>query len=167
MRDQVVDYVKAWTSKKEVTQKQLLEWIGIGKPKFYAWKERYGKSNEHNALIPRDHWLVDEEKAAIIAFHESHPLNGYRRLCHMMNDADVVAVSPSTVRNVLKGAGLMDKKPAEPSKKGTGFNQPLKPHQHWHTDVTYINLGGTFYYLSAVLDGYSRSIINWERLEKV
>jgi hypothetical protein len=31
--------------------------------------------------------------------------------------------------------------------KGTGFEQPLQPHQHWHVDVSYINLSGTFYYL--------------------
>jgi hypothetical protein len=31
-----------------------------------------------------------------------------------------------------------------PSPKGTGFEQPLKPHQHWHIDVSYINAYGTF-----------------------
>ena len=32
---------------------------------FYAWRKRYGKANEHNALVPRDHWLTDEERDAI------------------------------------------------------------------------------------------------------
>ena len=44
----------------------------------------------------------------------------------------------------------------EAIKKGTGFEQPLQPHQHWHIDVSYINIAGTFYYLCSVLDGYSR-----------
>jgi hypothetical protein len=35
----------------------------------------------------------------------------------------------------------------KPSKKGTGFEQPLTAHQHWHIDVSYINISGTFYYL--------------------
>ena len=50
----------------------------------------------------------------------------------------------------------------EPSKKGTGFVQPLRPHEHWHVDVTYINICGTFYYLCSLLDGYSRTIVHWE-----
>mgnify|MGYP001567260676 FL=1 len=39
---------------------------------------------------------------------------------------------------------------------------PLRPHEHWHIDVSYLNISGTFYYLCAVLDGYSRQIIHWE-----
>lgn len=80
----------------------------------------------------------------------------------MMLDAGVVAVGPSTVRSVLKAAGLMDRWSPKPSKKGQGFNQPLKPHQHWHIDVTYINIAGTFFYLTTLLDGYSRFILHWE-----
>jgi transposase InsO family protein len=49
-----------------------------------------------------------------------------------------------------------------PSKKGTGFVQPLHPHQHWHIDIAYLNVGGTFYYLCSVLDGCSRAIVHWE-----
>jgi len=41
-----------------------------------------------------------------------------------------------------------------PSKKGTGFIQPTKIHQEWHTDISYINTGGTFYFLISVLDGF-------------
>jgi putative transposase len=85
----------------------------------------------------------------------------------MMIDADVVYVSPGTVYNVLKKAGLIIDSDRKPSKKGTGFVQPLKPHEHWHIDVTYINLGGTFYYLCAILDGYSRYIVHWELRESM
>jgi putative transposase len=61
-------------------------------------------ANEHNSLVPRDWWLEDWEKKAIIKFHASHPLEGYRRLAFMMLDADVVAVSPSSVYRVLRNA---------------------------------------------------------------
>jgi putative transposase len=40
--------------------------------------------------------------------------------------------------------------------------QPLRLHEHWHIEVAYLNLGGTFYYLCSVLDGASRSIVHWE-----
>ena len=45
--------------------------------------------------------------------------------------------------------------------------QPLKPHEHWHTDISYINICGTFYYLWSVLDGFSRPIVHWEICESM
>jgi transposase InsO family protein len=85
----------------------------------------------------------------------------------MMIDADIVAVSPSSVYRTLKEAGFLDSRNIKPSKKGTGFDQPLEAHEHWHTDVTYVNLGGTFYYLCSVLDGFSRYIPHWELRESM
>jgi transposase InsO family protein len=49
-----------------------------------------------------------------------------------------------------------------PSKKGTGFKQPLKAHEHWHIDVSFLNIAGTFYSLCSILDGYSRYVVHWE-----
>jgi putative transposase len=80
----------------------------------------------------------------------------------MMLDANVVAVSPSSVYRVLCDAGLMKKHNGKPSLKGKGFDQPTKPHEHWHVDVTYINIAGTFFYLCSLLDGYSRFLVHWE-----
>lgn len=154
--------MKKWSEKTEIPICRILPWIPLRKGKFHAWKDRYGKANEHNGKIPRDFWLEDWERQAIIDFHCANPLNGYRRLCFMMIDAALVAVSPSTVRNVLKRAGLLDRKAGRPSKKGTGFVQPLRAHEHWHVDVTYINIAGTFFYLTTLLDGYSRYIVHWE-----
>ena len=34
--------------------------------------------------------------------------------------------------------------------------QPTRPHEHWHVDVAYINVAGSFYFLCTLLDGYSR-----------
>lgn len=147
--------------------KRLLAWLELALSKFHTWKKRYGKANEHNGKIPRDWWIEDWEKKAIIDFHLRNPLEGYRRLTFMMNDADAVAVSPSTAYRVLKKAGCLDRKTTKPTKKGTGFKQPEKPHQHWHIDISYLNLGGTFYFLISVLDGYSRSIVHWDIREKM
>ena len=135
--------------------------------KFYDWQQRYGCVNEHNGWVPRDFWLELWEKEAIIAFHLKNPLEGYRRLTFMMLDAGVVAVSPASVWRVLQQAGLLSRWKGKPSRKGTGFEQPLQPHQHWHIDVSYINLCGTFYYLCSVLDGYSRSIVHWDLRESM
>jgi transposase InsO family protein len=123
--------------------------------------------NEHNGWIPRDFWLEPWEKEAIIDFHLQNPLEGYRRLTFMMLDAEVVAVSPASVWRVLQQAGLLSRWKSKASRKRTGFEQPLQPHQHWHIDVSYINQSGTFYYLCSVLDGYSRSIVYWDLRESM
>ena len=122
-----------------------MPWIGIGRSKYQDWVTRFGKVNEHNAWIPRDHWLEESEKCAILDFEQKYPLEGYRRLAFMMLDADVVAVSPSSVYRVLKTAGRIERFSGKPSGKGSGFVQPLWPHQHWHVDVSYLNISRTFY----------------------
>jgi transposase InsO family protein len=68
---------------------------------------------------------------------------------------------------VLKQAGLLSRWKRKSSRKGTGFEQPPQPHQHWHIDVSYINVSGTFYYLCSVLDGYSRCIVHWDLRESM
>jgi putative transposase len=162
VRDEIVDYVARWTERTELPIKLFILWLGLAASKFYDWRQRYGKVNEHNAAVPRDHWLEAWETQAIVDYHEKHPLEGYRRLTFMMLDEDVAAVSPSTTYRVLRGAGLLDRHNTKPSLKGTGFVQPLGPHQHWHLDVAYVNVANTFYFLCSVLDGYSRAIVHWE-----
>ena len=167
VRDEVVDFVRCWSDESEIGVGRFISWLGIRASKFYDWRQRYGRVNEHNSWIPRDFWLEAWEKAAIIQFHREHPLEGYRRLAFMMLDADVVAVSPASVWRVLRGAGLLSRWKMKPSRKGSGFEQPLQPHQHWHIDVSYINLSGTFYYLCSVLDGCSRYLVHWDLRESM
>jgi len=157
-----VDFVNRWSGKTGIAVRSFLLWLGLATSKWHNWKGRYGKANEHNAWVPRDHWLDEAAKQAIVAFHEQHPLEGYRRLAFMMLDADVVAASPSSVYRVLKAAGLLERHNTRPSLKGRGFVQPLRPHEHWHVDVSYLNIGGTFYFLCSILDGCSRYIVHWE-----
>jgi len=161
-RDEVVDFVGAWSAKTGVAVRRMVSWLGIGASKFYGWRVRYGRVNEHNGWIPRDHWLEEWEKEAIVRFWQAHPLEGYRRLTYLLLDADVVAASASSVYRVLSAAGLLERWNRTASKKGTGFTQPSEPHEHWHVDLAYLNLAGTFYYLCSVLDGYSRYIVHWD-----
>ena len=50
---------------------QFIGWLDITASKFYDWRERYGKVNEHNGWVPRDFWLEDWEKQAIVGFLSS------------------------------------------------------------------------------------------------
>lgn len=136
-------------------------WIGIASRKYHDGQGRYGQVHEHHACIPRDHGLDDAEEQAIVDFQRQDPREGYRRPAFMMLDRDVVAVSPSSVYRVLKEAGVIRRWNRKPSKKGTGFVQPLRPHEHWHVDVSYLNVCGTFSYLCTLQDGCSRSVVHW------
>ena len=154
--------MRRWTKRSELPAAKLLGWMDLGTSKFHQWKQHYGTPHAHNGHVPRDGWLEAWEKQAILDYHQLHPLDGYRSLAYQMLDDDVVAVSPSSVYRVLKAAGRLDRRKWAPSKKGTGFVQPARPHEHWHVDISYLNLGGTFYYLCSVLDGYSRFIVHFE-----
>lgn len=147
--------------------KKLLLWIGITRSKFNSWKRREGKENKHNSKQPKDGWLLEWEKKAIIKFYLENKEEGYRRVSYMMIDANIVAVSPSSVYRVLKSANLLKSWSRKASKKGTGFEQPTFAHQHWHIDIAYIRISGTFFYLCSVLDGFSRYIVNWQLKEQM
>jgi len=73
VRDEVVDYVRYWSDKTGIKATKMIRWIKITRSKYYDWLNRYGKVNEHNAWIPRDFWLTDYEKQAIINYYHGKP----------------------------------------------------------------------------------------------
>ncbi|NJN05137.1 MAG: DDE-type integrase/transposase/recombinase [Rhodobacteraceae bacterium] len=161
-RDLIVDFVRSWADKTEIPVARFTPWLAITRSKFEDWRQRYGKVNEHNHWIPRDHWLTDDEILRLCGFARQHPLEGYRRLTFMALDADVVACSPASTYRVLKKNGLLAGHAPKPTKKGTGYVQPLTPHQEWHIDISYLNIAGTFYFACSILDGYSRFLVHHE-----
>ncbi len=167
VRDEVVEFVKYWQQRSGLKVSQLLSWLALSSSKYYNWQKRQGQANHHNGQIPKYHWLLVAEKSAIEDYARQHRTAGYRRLSYMMLDEDVVAVSPSSVYRVLIEAGLIKRWVKTSSRKGQGFKQPGQAHQHWHIDITYINLSGTFYYLCSILDGYSRYLVHWEIREQM
>ena len=54
----------------------FVRWMGIVGGKYYERVKRYGKENEHNGKILRDHWLDAWEKRAIIEFFHQFPKEG-------------------------------------------------------------------------------------------
>ena len=144
------------------TKMELLKVIGIQKSRYYDWVKREDLANQHNGKLPKSHWLLPSEREKIIAYCKDKRENGYRRLTYMMLDEDIVAVSPSTTYRVLKRAGLLRRWNVSKTTKGNGFKQPLKPHDHWHVDISYVNILGTLFFLICVLDGASRYILHHE-----
>jgi hypothetical protein len=80
-RDEVVDFrarqrptlvrrlgppgVNRWSGKTGLPNVRFVSWLEIERSKFSSWKSRYGKANEHNSWIPRDHWLEDWPKVRL------------------------------------------------------------------------------------------------------
>jgi len=62
----VIDFVRRWNQKTEIAVDRLVTWVGLSRGKYYEWRERYGKVNEHNGWIPRDAWLAPWEREAIV-----------------------------------------------------------------------------------------------------
>lgn len=159
--------MRTFSARTELSTRWVLAQLDVVPTQFYRWTARYGRMNSHNGQTPRDHWLTPTERLAILEYHDGHAPEGYRRMTFMMLDAEVVAVSPATVYRVLKAAGVLDRWNGKPSRKGTGFQQPLRPHEHWHIDLSYVNIAGTFYYLCSILDGATRFLVHWELRERM
>ena len=50
-----MDFITKWADKTGLTVLTFLLGLGLATSKWHSWKNRYGKVNEHNAWIPRDH----------------------------------------------------------------------------------------------------------------
>lgn len=68
LRDVVVDFLGHYRALTGIALLRLLCWLGLSPRKFNRWQGRYGKLNEHNTMIPRDHWIEPQERAAIENF---------------------------------------------------------------------------------------------------
>jgi len=162
LRDEILNFISHWHKRSGICKSKLIAWSGLSRNRFYDWGKRKGQANQHNAPIPKSHWILEWERKAIIQFATEHLEAGYRRITYLMLDQDVVAVSPSSTYRVLLKAGLLNPRQFGPSKKGTGFEQPIAAHEHWHIDFSYINIKSVFYFMVVVLDGYSRAILSWD-----
>ena len=78
-------------------------------------------------------------KEAIVKFSLAHPEERYRRPTYMMIDSDIVSVSPTSVYRVLNARVYLKRWNHSSSKKGGGFREPKRAHEHWHIDISYFN----------------------------
>ena len=108
IRDEVVDHVLHLKAESHLTICEITKFLNITRTKYYDWRDRYGQINNHNGKIPKKHWSTPDEIKAIEDYARSkiptgtyYLKEGYRRLTYQMLDANIVAVSPSTVYRVL------------------------------------------------------------------
>ena len=150
--------------------KQTLDMLGIPRTTFYRWYDLYledgleGLSNKSPS--PKSVWnrIPDDHRDDLIEFALEHEALTSRELAVKYTDEKRYYVSESSVYRILKEADLITApdyvviKAAEEFKdKTTAINQM------WQTDFTYFKIiGWGWYYLSTILDDYSRYIISWK-----
>jgi transposase InsO family protein len=99
-----------------------------------------------------------------LSYRDQHPDIGYRKFTWQMVDSNVAFLSESKVYDILSennrlaGWNRVDNGSTEKEYR----HKPKYVHYHWHADIAYIKVGGIFYFLIMMLDGYSRYLLGWE-----
>jgi putative transposase len=145
--------------------RRILKRLGVSKSRYHAWARRAEQEAlEDLRRSPRCPWqALPEEVDAVLGYALCHPRDGYRRLAWMMVDEDVAYLSPSSVYRILDDADLLYRWKRSRS-GGARPAEPTGPNQRWHTDLMYLRVNDSWYFLVTVLDAYSRYVVHWDLL---
>jgi putative transposase len=150
--------------------KRTLKKIGIPKSSFYLWYHQY---LEHGidglkplSRRPRRVWnqISAEHRQAILDLALIHPELSSREIAVKYTDDRRYFVSESSVYRILKAKGLITT-PAYALQlaKDEFQDKTTRINQMWQTDFTYCRvIGWGMYYLSTIMDDYSRKIVAWQ-----
>lgn len=142
--------------------------LKLNPDRFYRWMSLYttfgmpALEDQRPIAKSLPQKLLPKEKLLIIDYALKHPELRHRKLSWQMARDEVAFVSESTVYRVLDEAGLISKWPYPVMPKKKFDQEPTKPNELWHIDITYIPIGDIFWYLISILDSYSRYIVYWE-----
>lgn len=147
------------------TVRRILTHLGLSTARYRDWTNRAvaERLTDHRPVAPRRDTILPEERQAVIAYALAHPKDGYRRLTWQMIDADVAYLSESSVYRILKASDLLARWKRS-TRSGTAPAKPAHPHERWHTDLMYLRIADSWYFLVTVLDAYSRYVVHWELL---
>ena len=156
--------------RSELGVNRTLKQIGINKSTFYNWYHAYSQYGVEG-LIPNKRcsnrqWnsIPQEQRNLVVRFALDYPELSSRELAYKITDEQQIFISESSVYRILKARGLITApahiflSAADEFTTKTSFI-----HQMWQTDFTYFKiLSWGWYYLSTILDDYSRYIVHWE-----
>ncbi|HML45039.1 MAG TPA: IS3 family transposase [Hyphomicrobium zavarzinii] len=150
--------------------RRTLDKIGIPKTTFYAWLGRYAAGGfdalEDRKPQPKRVWnrIPDEIRDRIVARALEEPELSPREVAVAFTDAEKTFVSEASVYRILKAEGLVTSPAFIVMKAADAFANPTTAiNQLWQTDFTYLKVTGWgWFYLSTVLDDFSRYIVAWK-----
>jgi len=149
--------------------RQTLMRLDIRKSTFYNWLKRFEEGGL-DALADRKPspsliWnkLAQSEQDLIVELALEKPELSPRELAVSYTDKQQRFVSESSVYRLLKAQDLITSPAYILMQASDKFQHPTRRvHEMWQTDFTYFKvLGWGWYYLSTILDDYSRFIVAW------
>lgn len=150
--------------------RRTLDKIGISKTTFYDWLDRYAAGGldalEDRKPRPKRVWnrIPDEIRHKVIERALEEPELSPREVAVAFTDAEKTFVSEASVYRILKAEGLVTSPAFIVMKAADTFANPTTAiNQLWQTDFTYLKVTGWgWFYLSTVLDDFSRYIVAWK-----
>jgi transposase InsO family protein len=154
----------------ELGVRRTLKELGIHRSTFYSWYKKYTlegmKGLEPKSRKRSHYWnrIPDKIRGKIIELALEFPELSSRQLACRYTDDYQYFISESSVYRILKRAGLIQVPAFDLITAADQFkDQTRRANEMWQTDFTYFKvIGWGWYYLSTVLDDYSRFIISWE-----
>ena len=154
----------------QLSARQTLSTLGIPRTTFYRWYDRYLKRGEaglpDQAPKPAHVWnrIPDKIRRKIITLAFKETELSPRELAVMFTDTEQYFVSESSVYRVLKAHDLIPSPAFIVMKAASAFKDKTTAiNQLWQTDFTYLKvIGWGWFYLSTILDDYSRYIVSWK-----
>lgn len=146
-----------------------LKQIGIPKSTFYGWYDRYASGGldalEDRKPRPRNVWnkVPDKQRQELVELALDEPELSPRELAVRFTETKGYFISEATAYRILKERDLLPSPTWIVMKAADKFYQPTTAiNQLWQTDLTYLRVTGWgWYYLSTVMDDYSRYIVAW------
>src|SRR6202007_1398349 len=150
--------------------KRTLEKLGIPRATFYRWYDLYraGGPEALSDRLPRPApvWtrIPDAWRDKIIKLALDEPTLSPRELALRFTDRENYFVSEASVYRLLKAHDLIASPAFIVMKAADGFkDKTTAPYQLWTDEFTYLKvIGWGWFYLSTVLDDFSRYIIAWK-----
>jgi len=150
--------------------RQTLSKLGIPRATFYRWYDRYSRGGPEalNDQPPRPDrlWnrIPDGVRENVIQLALDEPRLSPRELAIRFTDTRSYFVSEASVYRLLKAHQLIASPAFIVIKAADAFkDKTTAPNQLWQTDFTYLKvIGWGWFYLSTVLDDFSRYIVAWK-----
>jgi putative transposase len=153
-----------------LSARQTLAKLGIPRTTFYRWYDRYLQRGEaglqDQSPKPKHVWnrIPDEVRHKVVKLALKETELSPRELAVTFTDTESYFVSEASVYRVLKAHDLITSPAYIVIKAASEFkDKTTATNQLWQTDFTYLKvLGWGWFYLSTILDDYSRYIISWK-----
>ena len=153
----------------ELSIRRTLVEINVSRSSFYRWYQAYerdGPDGLHNhSRASRQHWnkIPDSVRELVVDVALDQPELTPRELAWHLTDTHEYFISESSVYRILKAHDLVTSPQFVVMSAADAFQNPTRRvHELWQTDFTYFRVvGWGWYFLSTILDDYSRYIISW------